>query len=185
MALNELNPLNRLEPVYYRVQITGFDVDPIDPEDFDGGLPTTGAASLLIEQANMRWESLLRGVSFTIQPLFTPAFDSPNRTVDIPEDDLAFTLTYDRPEYLDTEDELNPPTRLTGADAVKRFIARALVQDEVRNRNIFDPDNVQGPNNSFVNGPQIIKVTAPKVAATIAAVESGLVVTEIANLDNK
>ncbi len=176
------NALNRLEPVYYRVTVDGFEIDPITPEKFSGGLPTTLVASLLIEEANMRWEAVVRGASSTISPLFTPAFDSPNRTADAPEDALEFTLTYDRPEYLDTEDELNVPTRLTGEDAVKRFIARALINDEVQNRFIFDPTIVSS---AIRNGPQIAEVTAAKISADLATVEAGLTVVEIPNLDDK
>ena len=171
------NALNRIEPVYYRVVLTGFDVDPVSPENHSSQ-PTTGSAGLLIERANMRWEAVVRGASTTIQPLFTASFTSVNRTADVPEDDLEFTLTYDRPEYLDTEDESAAPARLTGVDAVKRLIARELIQDVVENRQIYDPTVA-------ANIPQIIEVTAVKAAADISTAEAGIAVTEIANLDDK
>lgn len=176
------NALNRLEPVYYRVTVTGLDIDPVSPENFTT-LPTTNVASLLIERANMRWEAAVRGASETISPLFTPAFVSANRTADIPEDDLVFTLTYDRPEYLDTEDETAAPARLTGADAVKRFIARALVPEEITNRNVFQPEPPAAALVPF-NGTQILEVTAPSLG-DLATVEAGLAVVEIVNLDDK
>jgi len=144
-------------------------------------LPDSLAESLDIERANMRFEAVIRGVSTTIQPLFTADIVTTGRTVDTPATNIKFTLPYDRPEYLDTEDETSVPDRLTGADAVKRFVARELIRDVVSNREVFNPELTPGVDAQEL-GPQILEVTAVKAAANLAAAEAGITVTEIANL---
>lgn len=146
-------------------------------------LPDSLAESLDIERANMRFEAVIRGVSTTIHPLFTADIVTVGRTVDTPATNIKFTLPYDRPEFLDTEDETSPPTRLTGADAVKRFIARELIRDVVVNREVFNPELTPGVDAQEL-GSQILEVTAVKAAANLAAAESGITVTEIVNLVN-
>lgn len=180
--------LNRLEPVYYRVELHAMEVDNVSPEQYAAAnsntFPTTLTTSLDIERANMRWDAVVRKLGDLLVPLFTVAFNSPNRDEDTPETELAFTVSYDRPEFLDTEDELSAPARLTGADCVKRLVARALINDEVENRQIFDPE-VDFSGGPYVNGPQIREVTATKINASIATVEANITVTEITNVDDK
>jgi len=144
-------------------------------------LPDTLAESLDIERANMRFEAVIRGVSTTIHPLFTADIVTVGRTVDTPATNIKFTLPYDRPEFLDTEDETSVPDRLTGADAIKRFIARDLIRDVVTNREVFNPELTPVPDPQEF-GPQILEVTAVKAAADIATAEAKITVTEIANL---
>jgi len=144
-------------------------------------LPDTLAESLDIEQANMRYEAVIRGASDTIQPLFTADIVTTGRTVDTPATNIKFTLPYDRPEFLDTEDETSVPDRLTGADAIKRFIARELIRDVVMNREVFNPELTPVPDPQEF-GSQILEVTAVKAAADIATAEAKITITEITNL---
>ncbi len=144
-------------------------------------LPDTLAKSLDIEHANMRWEAVVRGASDTIQPLFTADIVTTGRTVDTPATNIKFTLPYDRPEFLDTEDETSVPDRLTGTDAVKRFVARELIRDVVMNREVFNPELSPVPDEQQL-GPQILEVTAVKAAADIATAEAAITITEILNL---
>lgn len=146
-------------------------------------LPDTLAKSLDIEHANMRFEAVIRGVSTTIHPLFTADIVTTGRTVDDPATNIKFTLPYDRPEFLDTEDETSVPNRLTGVAAIKRFIARELIRDVVTNREVFNPELSPVPDEQKL-GPQILKVTAVKAAADIATAEAKITVTEIVNLVN-
>lgn len=169
------NALNRLEPAYFIVNITGA-VDNLSPEQF-GALPATLVQSLIIERTNMRYEAVIRSVSEDIQSLQTSAIVTAGRTATAPATAIQFTLVYDRPEFLNTEDEDNLGVFLTGADAIKRYIARGLINDEILNRQIFDPDSsAQG------NQPQILEVTAIKVYADIATAEGNITVTEVSDL---
>lgn len=168
------NALNRLEPSYYIINITAA-VDNESPELFSGGFPATLAQSLDIERTNMRYVAVVRGLSTDIQPLQTSSIQVTGRTATAPATAIQFTVPYDRPEFLSTEDEDNPGTFLTGVDALQRYTARALIQDEVLNRQIFDPE-------SIANEPQIIKITATKAFATLAEAETNITVIEVADL---
>ena len=170
------NALNRLEPAYDIVEITGA-VDNDSPEQFSGGLPVTKAQSLIIERTNMRYEAVIRGVSEDIQPLQTSAIAVTGRTATAPATAIQFTLAYDRPEFLSTEDEDNLGTFLTDAVAVARYVARGLIFDKVQNRQIFDPET---PDNG--NAPQIIEVTAIKLYADVSTAEGNITVTKVVDL---
>lgn len=169
--------------------ITGFTINdggtgygaPTATIDLPRLLPDSLAESLDIERANMRFEAVIRGVSTTIHPLFTADIVTVGRTVDTPATNIKFTLPYDRPEFLDTEDETSPPDRLTGAVAVKRFVARELIRDVVVNREVFNPELTPGVDAQEL-GAQILEVTAVKAAANLAAAEAAITVTEIINL---
>ena len=172
------NALNRLEPAYFIVDITGA-VDNLSPEFYAAAnptdFPTTNAASLDIERTNMRYEEVIRAVSEDIQPLFTASIQTTGRTEDVPATAIQFTLPYDRPEYLYTEDEDNPGTFLTGADAVTRYVARGLILDIIENRQVYQPEDDK-------NEPQILEVTATKLYADLATAEGNITVTEVADL---
>ena len=172
------NALNRLELAYYIVEIDGA-IDKLSPELYAAAnndtLPTTLNFSLDIERTNMRYEAVIRSVSEDIQPLQTSAIVTTGRTEDDPATAIQFTLVYDRPEFLYTEDEDNPGSFLTGVDAIKRYVARGTVNDEIMNRQIYDPDSPK-------NEPQILKVTATKLFADVSTAEASITVTEVADL---
>lgn len=170
------NALNRLEPAYYIVDITGA-VDRDSPEQFSGGFPVSLAQSLVIERTNMRYEAVIRSASEDIQPLQTSAIVATGRTATAPATAIQFTLVYDRPEFLNTEDEDNLGTFLTDVAALTRYVARGLVNDEVLNRQIFDPDT---PDNG--NAPQILEVIATKLFNDVSTAEGNITVTKVADL---
>lgn len=170
--------LNRLEPTYYRVVISGaIDCQSVEDYAAENGdtFPATNAAALAIEYSNMWFEAVIRGASETISPLFHPAVVVTGRTADLPATAIELTLVYDRPEYLNTEDETSPPTRLTGADAVKRMIARSLINDISENRQVYYPESLK-------NEPQILDLTVTKLFVDLATAEGAITVTEITNL---
>lgn len=170
------NALNRLEPAYYIVDITGA-VDRDSPEQFSGGFPVSLAQSLVIERTNMRYEAVIRSASEDIQPLQTSAIVATGRTATAPATAIQFTLVYDRPEFLNTEDEDNLGTFLTDVAALTRYVARGLVNDEVLNRQIFDPVSIG-------NAPQILEVIATKLFNDVSTAEGNITVTKVADLIN-
>ena len=178
--------LERLEINYYTVTIGALTggaapndghVDNTTPEQYgaSSAYPSTNDLSLAKERANMRYEAILRQVSENIQPLQVSGVVATGATEDTPATSFVFTLAYDKVEYLRTEDELNPNTYLEGADAVKRWVERALTTDVTMNRFIYKPDPV--PLTTNPQGPAIEEVTAgaaeaalPIATVTVAAV---------------
>jgi hypothetical protein len=83
------------------------------------------------------------------------------------------------------EDELNAGVMLTGADCIKRLIARALVQSYTSNQEIFDPTiTTVGNTCARLNPSQIMQLTAEAIdaPADIATVEVNISVVQIANV---
>lgn len=188
--------LERFDPKYFRVEIAGINegtapadggVDPKAPEEYgaDGAFPSSTALSLAKERANMRWEEVLRQCAERVDPIFIMNVVT-NADEDTAGTDVEFTLVYDKPEYLTTADELTPGTVINGdplretttgdaTDAIKRYVARALVADVIQNREIYDPDTPDDGNTD-----QYIEVTAEGPEMDIASAESKITVTDIA-----
>lgn len=157
----------------------GYGVDPVDPTAnprATGNLPSTKLLSEAKERGNMRWEEVLIQCSYLIQPTRQYNVKAVGADEDTEASSMEFVLEYNRPEYLATEDENNPGTILTGEDAVKRFVARALVIDSIRNRLVYNPDTATTPAGTQVQGPIIERVTAGKIFANIATAEGSITV---------
>lgn len=189
---------NPLELSYFRVAIdtsaltgtatTGDGaVDNTTPEEYGAtsGFPATQDLSFDKERGNMRWEECLIHCSEVIQPVFVSAIVNTAGDEDTEPTQFDFTVAYDRPEFLSTADEVSPPTILTGAAAIKRFIERALITTRIANRNVFDPTLVAS---LPANQTQIVSITmgpAHDAAVTngvLTAAIAAVVVTEITNI---
>jgi len=162
--------LERVEINYYTVDIgalvSGY-VDHITPEQYGvtSALPSTNVLSYQKEAENMRWEEIIRQVSDNIQPLRTTGVLVTGADEDTPGTAMTFTLSYDRVEYLRTEDEENLGTYLTGADAIKRWVERALIVERTENRFVYKPDFA--PTTTVRSGPAIESITSVAAEATL------------------
>lgn len=177
--------LERLEINYYTVTIGALTggaapkdghVDNKTPEQYGADdtnvpllasttFPSTNDLSLTKERANMRYEAIIRQISENIQPLQISGVVAAAADQDTPATSFVFTLAYDRVEYLRTEDELNAGVFLEGADALKRWVERALINDITENRFIYKPDNV--PTTAIVQGPAVEEVVAEAAEAAL------------------
>jgi hypothetical protein len=146
----------------------------------------TPTQSLDKERATMRWDAVVFELGWLISPIFLgQIYKTGNLNGTAPVSTLAFTVGYDRPAYLSTEDELTPGVQLTGTACVKRLIARALTQTYVGNQEIFDPTLTSVGNTCVrVNPLQIVSVTAQALDAPgdIVTMEGNITVTQIANV---
>lgn len=180
-------------PVYYRVEISatglggsapkdGF-IDNLRPRDYDP-FPSTRSSSEAKERGNIRYEEIIRQLSTNISPVnHTPRkIVAPGRDADSAPTEFNFTVVFDRPEYLRTEDENNPGVFLTGEDAVKRFVARALVTRREDHREIFDPETqTVGSTTLLTNPQQILLIVTDSIANDITTAEGNITVNEIDN----
>jgi len=181
--------LERVEIHYYTVAIGALTggaapldghVDCTTPEEYGAttGLPTTNILSLSKERANMRFEAIIRQISEEIQPLQTSGVIATGADADTPASAFTFTVSYDRFEYLRTEDELNLGVYLTGADAIKRWVERALTTTSTANRFVYNPDVV--PTTAIISGPGIADVVSGPAEATLPI--ASVVVTPISDV---
>lgn len=177
--------------VEYRVEITslvlpdegnGF-VDNLRLEDYRTADPLDEAASLDAalekERGNMRWAEIRQRTSTHISPVDIKDIEAPGATANTAPTSFAFTLVYDREDYVYAYDELNPPEVLYGPDALKRLVAVALASDVTSSTIVLDPTPVQGTPQSSAYGESIRKVTAAKVAADVLAAEAAITVTKL------
>lgn len=158
----------------------GYAVLPADPTAnprATGLFPTTKILAQAKERANMRWEEVLVQCSLLIQPDIQYNVNAVGATEAAEATSVEFVLKYDRPEYLKIEDELNPGTFLFGADAVKRFIAKALVTSLLSNRLYYNPEAAANKSGPQVQGPIIEDIVAAQLFATIVAAEANIAVT--------
>lgn len=94
---------------------------------------------------------------------------------------FSMTLTFDREmDFMTTPDENNTGTILTGKDAVKRFIARALSGNY--NEKIAFPNPVNANATTLPYGPETLMVqTGPIGNKTLTDIESLITVSQVSD----
>lgn len=138
-----------------------------------GGTPTTLAQSLNKERANMRWEAVIFQLGQLISPSWLGEIEKTGtQDGSAPVTTFAWTVGYDRANYLEMEDSLNPGTMLKGVDCIKRLVATALSSDLFGNQEVFDPTiSSTGVTCARLDPLKIIEITASGVG-TIADLET-------------
>ena len=149
-----------------------------------GGTPLTLTQSLDKERATVRWDQTVFNLGLVISPIFLGEIvKTGNQLGTAPVTTMSWTVGYDRANYLEIEDELNPGQVLKGADCIKRLVARALNSDMKGNQEIFDPViTVFGDHCARSNPTQIKTVTTTAVNASLSTIEANISVTLIANV---
>lgn len=91
---------------------------------------------------------------------------------------FEMTLIFDREmDFMVTEDENNPGTMLTGIDAIKRFISRAL--SSTYQEKIAYPNPTKNTS-GIAYGPETISIEVGPIGGdTLTAVEASVTVTEV------
>lgn len=146
---------------------------------------STDAFALAKERSNMRWERIVQLISANATPVDIVDISNGGATEDSYGSTFAFTIVYDRPDYIYTHNDLFGTTHTSAAlqvitdpeDAIVRQVARAFVYDISGQRELYDVDT--GLEN-------IVNVTAGQyttpsddLETRIEAVEGGITVTAI------
>lgn len=182
---------NSFIPKYFRVQVSsnnlgglapnnGF-IDDKKPHEFDN-FPSTVENSYKKERSNIRYEEIIRQMSMTTSPVNnTPSnIDAPGRDENTDPTNFNFTVVFDKPDYLRTEDENNKNTFLTQEDAIKRYVARALTLTLEKNRDILNPTKLNATD--LFSNPNIIQnITVGNLASDLSTAETNITVSEIEN----
>lgn len=145
-----------------------------DAED----VPATYAASLAKARANHRHKSVVMSIQFysgmqivNVTLGGTPDSNTaPTSIVYQVDCDLASVTT---------PDESSPGDTLTGEDAVKRIVARALVKAETKAMEVLDPTTATAPGNTTLyarSGPRTNVETVGALYATLTLAEAGVTV---------
>jgi hypothetical protein len=148
--------------------------------DMSSGWPTNAANAAARARGNIRWNSIVSQLASTVTPFAIKNVSATGATASAQATTMDFTVVYDRPDYLYAYDELNPGEMLYNDDAIKRWIARALVANvNVDNYPVIDPTAFSDPNYHY--GESLIAVNAGPLADDIAAAESKITVNFVAD----
>jgi hypothetical protein len=150
--------------------------------DLETGWPTNLTSSLAKTRAYLRWLTIIQQLETNISPVEVISLTNTGADQNTPPTILTFSVAYDRPDYLYTADELNLGATLTGAAAIKRFIARALTSSIYRNMLVLDPTlvaNLSGQGAHYGESTQEVQVGS--LTGSISTAESSITVTQIPN----
>ncbi len=107
---------------------------------------STNQFSLAKERSNMRFERILVNLSENITPVDQVNIDNGGADEDSYGTTFAFTVAYDRPDYIYTHNELFGTTHASAAlpiltdpeDAILRQVARTFVYDIIGQREVYN-----------------------------------------------
>lgn len=163
----------------------------IDPKssysymDTAGDAPNTAALGKAKMRANRRYKGLIMKVHEMCNA-YVLQTTAPGATADTAPTSLTVRFEIEQgDQVLKTADEQNAGQWLTGAAALKRCVARALMREETRNNEYYDPTVVPGrdidgaDNAGIARGPVINIETVGALAASIATAEAAITVTKV------
>jgi hypothetical protein len=156
-----------------------------DGTPLEEGWPSDIFAALAKSRAFIRWKALIAGLSMVVNPVDVIDVVTVGGGPSVAATGITFTVIYDRISYLTTNDEFNPGVVLLGVDAVRRFVARTLIQDIITNQVILDPTLITLTAGNIVpvshRGETFLSVEAGPLFATLELAEAAVTVTLIAN----
>jgi len=138
------------------------------------------------EQANMRYLLAVEEIEKMATPFFTGNWATTgDQTGNAVPTTFSFTVAFNQVDYVTTTATASEPdngTVYTGALAVRRSVARALVDTLNSNRKVYDPTlQTIGYYTNRPNPSQILNLTATgvDVVGNIQIIENNLTVTQI------
>lgn len=154
------------------------------PAGIYGGSPSTLQQSIDKTLANSRWQMVINQLEIFSTPfLMNDLLGTGNYDGSAPLTTLSFTVGYEHPDQISTEDELNPGTVLTGTAAIKRAVARGLTASYTGNFKVFDPTTETRGSYAIRGNPsRIMTLTADGIASpsNISTLEGNISVEMIA-----
>lgn len=176
----------------YSVQITnataaapgnGF-IDPTTIEAYmaANSLPATYAQCQAKERGNVRFDFLQQQVQLEANVYMTNLTAS-GASATAEATSFSFTAVVERgDDVLVTRDESNPGSYLTGTAALKRWVARALVESRTCFGDIYDPTLATTPGNTTTAaryGIRTEQITVGALKTTLTAAEALITVTAL------
>lgn len=148
-----------------------------EPSDtFDSAWPSTRAIAIAKGRGYRRYKLLtmmLTNLGLTAMSHTVTGGDDDTAPSSI---DLTVTVV-----NAHTDDEENAGQTLSGVDAIKRVVARALLVNESYNFEIFDPTDItivqNGANKTVKKGITLETFAVGPIAASLAAAEGAITVT--------
>lgn len=150
--------------------------------DRDGDSPATLAAAKAKFRANMRYLAVISQITqmcnFRVLSVTPTGADA-----DTPPTTLTMQIEVENDGHVITEDEDNLGVYLTGAAAIERCVARAMISSKARAGDYYDPTATQGrdvdgaASTPLPKGIVSAKETIGALAADLATAEAAVTVT--------
>lgn len=148
----------------------------LDPSGIAKNLPTSLELAEAKARGFYRFKQIINICGFSVNILEMTNMVATGANVNTEASQVSFTITYDKPSYLNTNDELNPGELLSGADCVKRWIAKALSNTYHANEEVYDPTPSLS-NTNVLRGPVIEDLVIGPINSDIKTLESAITVT--------
>jgi hypothetical protein len=144
-----------------------------------GSNPTTYAHCQAKERGNVRWQFIVEQI-LRMANIYPSQMVATGASATAEADPFVFHAEVERGDsVLQTPDENNAGTTLVGIAALKRCVARGLIESRTSNRDILDPTLATTPGNttqaarygirveSLTTGPASANLTAAEALITI------------------
>jgi hypothetical protein len=149
--------------------------------DMETDWPTTLAFSQSIARANLRWNAIVQQLSMTVNPYDINNISAVGATSSTIATAMNFTLVINRPDYLYAYDELNAGAILYNANAINRWIARAMIATiNATSFPVLDPTAYTDPNYHY--GESLQSITAGPLCVDLPTATSFLTTTLITDV---
>lgn len=144
--------------------------------------PTTLDQTTAKERANLRYKLLTQQLSLETN-IYVSDIVAAGGSASAAPSSFVFTATVEHgDDSLFTRDEANNNAEMTGVDALKRYVARALITSRTTNSDIYDPTKTTAPGNQTMAaraGTRINQITVGKLAANLTAATALVTVAKI------
>ena len=144
------------------------------------GWPSSNSLALAKARANVRWGIVIEQLGLTLNVLGIKDIVVTGADINTAPTTVSFTVVYDRPSALFTDDEYNSGSVLSGTDAIVRFVERALLTTRTQNYTVLNSvSNVPDP---LVKSYETVKLVIGPVGTKLSDVSSLITVSEITGL---
>lgn len=138
------------------------------------------------ERANYRYKAMIQSLQ-SMGNLYVSDVEVPGGSAATPPSTLVFTLEAERGDgMLITHDEENEGEELFEVEAIKRCIARALIQGRQNlTCDIYDSTSTTGPQNGSTStsiarrGPRVMTINIDPLSTSLSTIENAVTVTKL------
>ena len=144
------------------------------------GWPSSNSLALAKARANVRWGIVIEQLGLNLNVLGIKDVVVTGADINTAPSTVSFTVVYDRPSALFTNNEYDSGTVLTGTDAITRFIERALLITRVQNYTVLNSvSNVPDP---LIKSYETVKLEIGPLGTKLSDVSSLITVSEITGI---
>lgn len=133
--------------------------------------PTDINSSLAKARANIRWNIVKEQLGLVLNPISVFDVIAPGANINTPPTSVSFTVVYERPDYLNIPDELNAGHFLKDADAISRFVCRALTSSRTINTTVLNPTEKYFDTLSVEVGALVKDLATAKSSVTVEQIQ--------------